>query len=192
MQVTPGHLFSQLDFRDIEESDERLVLELDNRPDLVNRRGALQGGLVATLIDIAAGRLADRHVGPGQDVTTADMTVHFLAPILEGPARAEATVVRAGRRLSVIAVEVTDATRGRLVARATVSFAAWTRAEAQPMRVEASAARTRDGNEPPWISQSSRAIRIEAIVNAPSSRGRGSSGASSAKRGATRSAIASS
>ena len=123
MQVTPGHLFSQLDFRDIEESDERLVLELDNRPDLVNRRGALQGGLVATLIDIAAGRLADRRVGPGQDVTTADMTVHFLAPILEAPARAEATVARAGRRLSVIAVDVTDAARGRLAARATLSFA---------------------------------------------------------------------
>ena len=72
---------------------------------------------------IAAGRLADRHVGPGQDVTTADMTVHFLAPILEGPARAEATVVRVGRRLSVIAVDVTDAARGRLAARATLSFA---------------------------------------------------------------------
>jgi len=51
------------------------------------------------------------------------MTVHFLAPILEGPARAEATVVRAGRRLSVIAVDVTDAARGRLAARATLSFA---------------------------------------------------------------------
>lgn len=96
---------------------------MDNRPDLVNRRGDLQGGLVATLIDIAAGRLADRHVGPGQDIATADMTVHFLAPILEGPARAEATVVRAGRRLSVIAVDVTDAARDRLAARATLSFA---------------------------------------------------------------------
>ncbi|WP_137147942.1 PaaI family thioesterase [Mycolicibacterium sp. CR10] len=123
MQVTPGHLFAQMNFRDVEESDERLVIELDNRPDLVNRRGALQGGLVATLIDIAAGRLADRHVGPGQDVTTADMTIHYLAPILEGPARAEATVVRAGRRLSIIAVDVTDAARGRLAARATLSFA---------------------------------------------------------------------
>ena len=123
MQVTPGHLLSQLDLRDVEVSDERVVIELANRPDLVNRRGALQGGLVATLIDIAAGRLADRHIGPGQDVTTADMTVHFLAPVVEGPARAEATVVRAGRRLSVIAVDVTDAARGRLAARATLSFA---------------------------------------------------------------------
>jgi len=102
---------------------ERLILELDTGPELVNRRGALQGGLVATLIDIAAGRLADRHVATGHDVTTADMTVHFLAPIIEGPARAVATVVRAGKRLSIIAVDVTDVARDRLAARATVTFA---------------------------------------------------------------------
>ena len=41
--------------RDVEESDERLVIEMDNRPDLTNVRGAIQGGLVATLIDTAAG-----------------------------------------------------------------------------------------------------------------------------------------
>ena len=123
MQVTPGHLFAQMNFRDVEVSDERLVIELDNQPNLVNRRGALQGGLVATLIDIAAGRLADRHIGPGQDVTTADMTIHFLAPVLEGPARALATMVRAGRRLQVIAVDVVDVARDRLAARATLSFA---------------------------------------------------------------------
>jgi len=83
MQVTEGHIFSQMSFRDVEDTDERLILELDTGPELVNRRGALQGGLVATLIDIAAGRLADRHVATGHDVTTADMTVHYLAPIIE-------------------------------------------------------------------------------------------------------------
>ena len=51
------------------------------------------------------------------------MNVHFLAPIVEGPARAVATVVRAGKRISVIAVDVTDVGRGRIAARATVSFA---------------------------------------------------------------------
>jgi uncharacterized protein (TIGR00369 family) len=123
MQIDSAHVFSQVGFRDVEVTDERLVIELDNRPDLANRRGALQGGLVATLIDIAAGRLAERHVREDQDVTTADMNVHFLAPVLEGPARAVATVVRAGRRLSVIAVDVTDVARNRLAARATLSFA---------------------------------------------------------------------
>ena len=124
MQVTPGHLLGRMGFRDVVDTDETVVIEMDNRPDLTNIRGALQGGLVATLIDIAAGRLAARNVRPGQDVTTADMNIHYLAPIIEGPARAVATVVRSGRRLVVTAVDVTDAGRDdRLAARATLSFA---------------------------------------------------------------------
>ncbi len=120
------HVLHQLGMRDMDgsgDSVERLVIEIDNRPDLANIRGALQGGLVATLIDIAAGRLAGNIVGADQDVTTADMNVHFLAPIVTGPARAEATVVRAGRRLIVMAVDVFDAGRDRLAARATLTFA---------------------------------------------------------------------
>jgi uncharacterized protein (TIGR00369 family) len=123
MAVTPGHLLGQLGMRDVVGNDERLIIEMDNRPDLTNIRGALQGGLVATLIDIAAGRLAERHVGPDQSVTTADLNVHFLAPVIVGPARAEATIVRAGKRLIVTAVDVTDVGRGRLAARSTLSFA---------------------------------------------------------------------
>ncbi len=119
----PVHLLNQLGMRDVLETDECLIVEMDNRPDLTNIRGALQGGLLATLIDIAAGRLAGRDVGPAQDVTTADMNVHFLAPIVDGPARAVATVVRAGKRLAVIAVDVADVGRNRLAARATLSFA---------------------------------------------------------------------
>ena len=123
MDVTPGHLLGRLGMRDVVNTDERLIIEMANRPDLTNIRGALQGGLVATLIDIAAGRLAERHVRPDQSVTTADMNVHFLAPVVVGPARAEATIVRAGKRLIVTAVDVTDVGRDRLAARSTLSFA---------------------------------------------------------------------
>ena len=117
------HLLKQLNYRTLEETDERVVMEMDNRPDLVNVRGALQGGLLATLIDIAAGILAGRHVGAGQDVTPADLHINYLAPVVEGSARAEATVVRAGKRLIVTAVDVKDVARDRLACRATLSFA---------------------------------------------------------------------
>ena len=61
------------------------------------------------------------------------MTIHFLAPIVEGPARATATVVRAGRRTIVVAVDVTDVGGERLAARATLSFAVLTaRVSVQP------------------------------------------------------------
>jgi uncharacterized protein (TIGR00369 family) len=120
------HLLNRLGMRDMDDSGdspERLIIEMDNHPDLVNVRGAIQGGLVATLIDIAAGRLAGNASGAGHDVTTADMNVHFLAPIIEGPARAEASIVRAGRRLIVTSVDVFDKGRDRLAARATLTFA---------------------------------------------------------------------
>src|SRR3954447_6515754 len=109
--------------RDVKDTDDQLIIEMDNRPALTNVRGAIQGGLVATLIDIAAGRLAGTASGHGHAVTTADMNVHFLAPIIEGPARAEASIVRAGRRLIVTSVDVYDAGRNRLAARATLTFA---------------------------------------------------------------------
>ena len=117
------HLLRRLNYRMVTETDDRVVMEMDNRPDLTNVRGALQGGLLATLIDIAAGILSGRQVGADQDVTTADLNIHYLAPVIDGPARAEATVVRAGQRLIVTAVDLTDVGRNRLAARATLSFA---------------------------------------------------------------------
>ncbi|BBZ66683.1 phenylacetic acid degradation protein [Mycolicibacterium insubricum] len=117
------HLLEQLNYRTVVDSPERVIMEIDNRPDLANTRGALQGGLLATLIDIAAGILCGHHVGPDQSVTTADLNIHYLAPVIEGPARAEATIVRAGRRLIVAAVDVTDVGRDRLAARSTLGFA---------------------------------------------------------------------
>ncbi|WP_163690586.1 PaaI family thioesterase [Mycolicibacterium gadium] len=127
MQVTiPDHLFAQLPFFDVIDSDDTVVVDLENRADLVNIRGALQGGLVATLIDVAGGRLAIKYTGEGAGASTADMTIHFLAPIMEGPARATATLVRAGKRTIVVAVDVTDVGADRLAARATLSFAVLT------------------------------------------------------------------
>ena len=123
MDVTPGHLFAQLPFFDVVDTPETVIVDLHNRSDLMNNRGALQGGLVATLIDVAAGRLAVKHAGPGDGASTADISIHFVAPIIDGPARATATVVRAGKRIIVVGVDVTDVGRHRLAARATLSFA---------------------------------------------------------------------
>lgn len=124
MQVTiPGHLFADLPFYDVLETDDTVIVDLHNRPNLANERGALQGGLVATLIDVAAGQLAYALADRGSGVSTADMTIHYLAPILTGPARAVATLVRKGRRTVVVAVDVFDVGEDRLAVRATLSFA---------------------------------------------------------------------
>ena len=100
-----------------------LAMELDNAPDRTNARGAVQGGLIATLIDIVAGRLAVQGLPSAESVATSDLTIHYLAPVVEGPARAQARVLRRGQRSVVLQVEVYDVGADRLAAVSTIAFA---------------------------------------------------------------------
>ena len=91
-------------------------------PRLANSRGALQGGLIATLIDVVAGRLAMVGADEGHSSATSDLSIHFLAPIVVGPARAEGKVLRHGRRSVVVHVDVRDVATDRLAAVSTIAF----------------------------------------------------------------------
>jgi uncharacterized protein (TIGR00369 family) len=117
-----GHLIQQLNFRDVEHPDADLAIEMDIHDRVTNPRGALQGGLLATLVDVVAGR-AVVDDGPRESVATADMTIHYLRGVTVGPALATAKVVRRGRALAVVSVEVTDAGSGLLCALGTVAYA---------------------------------------------------------------------
>jgi uncharacterized protein (TIGR00369 family) len=119
------HVFEQLGTRDMPSPEGHLVVEMDIRPELSNVRGALQGGLIAVLIDVCAGRLAyqscDRE--NGFSTATSDLTIHFLSPVDVGPARADAWIVRQGRSNFVLQVEVTDVGRDNtLAAISTIAF----------------------------------------------------------------------
>ena len=120
-----GHLFELLGTRDMPSADGHLVIEMDVRPEVSNVRGALQGGLIAVLVDVAAGRLAYESCDHehGFSTATSDLTVHFLSPVVVGPARADAWIVRQGRSNFVLQVEVTDVGRdNKLAAVATIAF----------------------------------------------------------------------
>jgi uncharacterized protein (TIGR00369 family) len=115
------HLIQLLHFRDVEHPDADLAIEMDIHDRVTNPRGALQGGLLATMVDVVAGR-AVVDDGPRETVATADMTIHYLRGVTVGPALATAKVVRRGRTLAVVSVEVTDAGTGSLCALGTVAF----------------------------------------------------------------------
>jgi uncharacterized protein (TIGR00369 family) len=95
-------------------------MRMDLTPKAMNLMGAAHGGAVATLIDaaggIAAGQLVQR---PGP---TADLMIRYLAPATGPWIRADATIVKAGRRLVIVDVKVT-AEDGRLVAVGSLSVA---------------------------------------------------------------------
>ena len=74
-----------------------LTMEMEVTPRVVNGAGVLHGGLLATLVDMAAGSLLMRDVEPGRRFTTSDMHVATGRP--HDPA---------GQRLLVIARSTTS------------------------------------------------------------------------------------
>jgi uncharacterized protein (TIGR00369 family) len=119
------HLFQHLGTRDLPSPEGHLVIEMDVVPQFSNIRGALQGGLIAVLVDLCAGRLAYDSCDHenGFSTATSDLNIHFLSPVVVGPARADAWVVRRGQSTFVLQVEVTDVGRdNKLAAVSTIAF----------------------------------------------------------------------
>ncbi len=117
-----SHLFSALRMTDVEVEGADLAIELELDDRLTGPRGALQGGLVATLADVVGGRLSMQGVPEGGIVVTTDLTVHYLGPIQHGPALAVGRVLRRGRTTVVVRVDVHDGHGGPLGAACTLAF----------------------------------------------------------------------
>ena len=81
-------------------------MHLDARDELRQVNDVLHGGSVASLIDTAAAFAVITLLNHAQSATTADLTIHYLRPISSGRVTAEARVLRPGRRLMVVTVEV--------------------------------------------------------------------------------------
>lgn len=116
------HFFSQLNMRDVQVPGADIAMEMPLRANMTNLRGGMQGGLIATLIDVVAGRASWAGLPEGTTIATSDLSVHYLASIAEGPARAAARILRRGSRRIVVRVDVDDRGTGELAAVATVSF----------------------------------------------------------------------
>ena len=82
------------------------TIQLTVRDDLKQYQGVVHGGAVASLIDTAAAFAVVTELEAGERVTTTDLTVHYLRPASSGRLSATARIVRGGRRLFVLSVEV--------------------------------------------------------------------------------------
>lgn len=96
------------------------TLHLEAREELKRNRGILHGGVVASLADTAAAFAVLTVSEPGE-AATVDLTVHYLRPLAAGRATARARLLRAGRRVLVISVDVFDENE-TLAATALTSF----------------------------------------------------------------------
>jgi uncharacterized protein (TIGR00369 family) len=87
-----------------------------------NPLGTVHGGMLATLLDTAAGCAVHSTLAPGEGYTSLDLTTKFLRPVTmdSGLVRCEGMVLQRGRRTALAQAQLTDAA-GRLVAHATSS-----------------------------------------------------------------------
>ena len=96
-----------------------LTLEITDQ--LKRNNGIAHGGAIASLVDTATAFATLSLLKPGQHSTTIDLTLNFLRPLHTGTARATAKVLRNGRRILVVSVEVVDAD-GKLAATALSTY----------------------------------------------------------------------
>src|ERR1043166_4544227 len=98
-----------------------VVIFLDVRAELKQNQGVVHGGAVASLIDTASAFAVLTQIETHERVTTTDLTIHYLRPITAGRMTARAHIVRSGRRLFVLSVEVTN-DDGKLIATAVTTY----------------------------------------------------------------------
>lgn len=87
-----------------------------------NPLGSIQGGVLVSAADLLTGLAGQSLTAPGQDYRTLDLRIDFVrSPAVDGPLiRAEATVVRAGRRLALVETRLVDPA-GQVLVRAAAS-----------------------------------------------------------------------
>ena len=107
-------LVKHLGIRFVETQKDRIVAELDIRPELMTVGGALHGGTLMAFADTigAAGTVVN--LNPGQSTATLESKTNFFAAAFEGVVRAESTPLHKGKRTHVWQTRVTDA-NGKLL-----------------------------------------------------------------------------
>jgi uncharacterized protein (TIGR00369 family) len=98
-----------------------VTLSLESKTELKRQNGILHGGAIASLIDTAAALAVLSTIGPDENMATVDLTIHYLRAIKEGTIKAEGKVLRAGRRVIAVSIEVMDEA-GTLVATALSTY----------------------------------------------------------------------
>ena len=84
------------------------TLHLDVRDELKRNNGLMHGGATASLVDTAAAFALLTLLEPHETTTTVDLTIHYLRPLTQGRATAQARVLRFGRRLATVRIDVLD------------------------------------------------------------------------------------
>jgi uncharacterized protein (TIGR00369 family) len=106
-------LLTTLGIQLVELAPGRVTLELPFRDDLLQQGGFVHAGAVTTAADSACGYAAMTLQPEDRDILTVEFKVNLLSPAVGDRFLATATVVRAGRTLTVCSAEVVAHTSDR-------------------------------------------------------------------------------
>lgn len=84
-------------------SEESAVVSVDLQPESCNAKGFVHGGLLMSLVDVAASQAAmadDRHY------VTQNCFINFISNVESGQITAVSTIVKRGRKTAVIHVKI--------------------------------------------------------------------------------------
>lgn len=105
-----------------DEGETTVSVEMTPRAEHLQVAERVHGGVLATLADTAAAWVVVRGLEDGTTTTSTEFGLHFLRPALGTgePLVARATLVKRGRRVAVVDVEVAQG--GALVAKGLFSY----------------------------------------------------------------------
>lgn len=116
-QIARGPLAGMLDLRLADVERGSVTATFAPRDWMSNPLGSIQGGILVTAADLVNGLVAQTLTAAGQQYRVLDLRIDFVrSPGIDGPdIRAEAEVVRAGRRIALIESRLVDGSGGVLV-----------------------------------------------------------------------------
>ena len=94
---------------------------LNARAELERFGGIMHGGALASLADTASAFAVLSTLEEDEQTVTVDLTLHYLRPVTEGKLSAQARVLRAGRRVATVSVEIFNES-GALVVTALTTY----------------------------------------------------------------------
>ena len=107
-RVTSIPIFDTLRMRIVTLAPGYCEVLVPRKPEYDGVFASFHGGLLMTVADSAACFAILTQTGPEQIMTTTDMSIRFLAPCLSD-VRAEAKVIKLGKTLCPVAVDLFDA-----------------------------------------------------------------------------------
>lgn len=98
-----------------------ITLRCQVRKRLMNKAGALHGGVAASLADAAVGVAIHHRFAGKRPISTVELKVNYFRPVLKGAVFARARLLRVGSTLCVGRVDLTD-DQSRAVGTAIVTY----------------------------------------------------------------------